>query len=113
MLARPLRLRTAEDFRETTRQGRRCSTSTVIVHAIFDDSPPPPRVGVAVNKAVGIAVQRNRVKRRLRAVIATHIRSLPGGRVVIRALPPSAQAGFASLAGDVDRCVNRLKAAAP
>jgi ribonuclease P protein component len=112
VLARSLRLRTAEDFRQTTRQGRRCSTYTVVVHALFDDSPPPPRVGIAVNKAVGIAVQRNRVKRRLRAVMATHVTSLPGGRVVIRALPPSARAGFASLAGDVDRCVNRLKAAA-
>ncbi len=112
VLARSLRLRSAEDFRQTTRQGRRCSTYTVVVHALFDDSPPPPRVGIAVNKAVGIAVQRNRVKRRLRAVMATRITSLPGGRVVIRALPPSAKAGFASLAGDVDRCVNRLTAAA-
>ena len=112
VLARPLRLRTADDFRETTRQGRRCSTSTVIMHALFDDSPPPPRVGIVVSKAVGIAVQRNRVKRRLRAVLDSHIASLPGGRVVVRALPPSAQTGFASLAGDVDLCVSRLKAAA-
>lgn len=112
VLARPLRLRTADDFRETTRQGRRCSTYTVVVHALFDDSPPPPRVGIVVSKAVGMAVRRNRVKRRLRAVLGSHVAALPGGRVVVRALPPSAQTGFASLAGDVDLCVSRLKAAA-
>lgn len=83
---------------------------TLIMHAFFDDSAPPARAGLVVNKAVGIAVQRNRVKRRLRAALRPHLSSLPGGRVVIRALPASAGADFAMLTADVQQCIDRLNA---
>ena len=51
-----------------------------------------PRVGLVVSKAVGGAVQRNRVKRRLRHLLAAHVASMPQGlTLVVRALPASAQ----------------------
>ena len=45
---------------------------------------------------------RNRVKRRLRAIMADAVVTLPAGsRVVVRALPPAATATFDELSADV------------
>ncbi len=58
--------------------------------------------GFAVSRAVGVAVVRNRVKRRLRAIAAELIPTLPHGtRLVVRALPASAGASFESLRRDL------------
>ena len=60
--------------------------------------------GLAVSKAVGGAVTRNLVKRRLRAGLAQVLPGLPeGSRVVVRALPAAATTPFAQLTSDVDR----------
>jgi ribonuclease P protein component len=76
---------------------------------MFDESSAPARAGVAVSKAVGIAVVRNQVKRRLRAGLHDLGKDLPGGRIVVRALPPAAAADFAQLRGDLKYCLNRLQ----
>lgn len=104
-------MRRPDDFRDTIRHGRSSSARTVIVHALFEGAPPP-RIGLVVNKSVGIAVTRNQVKRRLRAILNAHHKSLPGGRLVVRAMPAAAGADFAVLSADVDRCVSRLLATA-
>jgi ribonuclease P protein component len=58
--------------------------------------------GFAVSKAVGGAVIRNRVKRRLRAIMSDLLPHLPAGtQVVVRALPDSASATFDELRTDV------------
>ena len=60
-------------------------------------------VGFVVPKAVGGAVERNRVKRRLRALMRDRAGELhPGSRVVVRALAPSAAATSVELATDLD-----------
>lgn len=67
-----------------------------------------PSVGFVVSKAVGNAVVRNRVKRRLRALVADRMTTLPSGSlVVVRALPASAEADFARLSTDLDACLGR------
>lgn len=51
---------------------------------------------------------RNRVTRRLRAIMAEELRELPSGsNVVIRALPPAAAASFDELQTDVTGAVRR------
>ena len=61
-----------------------------------------PVVGFVVSKAVGNAVTRNRVKRRLRSVVQGHLMELPPEvGMVVRALPPSAECSFAELEGDL------------
>jgi ribonuclease P protein component len=82
----------SEDFRRTIRQGVRVGRSTVVLHA--DSSPSDEvRVGFVVSKAVGGAVLRNRVKRRLRHLAADRLADTPAGtRMVVRALPRSAGA---------------------
>ena len=46
---------------------------------------------------------RNLVKRRLRSVVRERLAAVPASaRVVVRALPPAATAGYARLASDFD-----------
>lgn len=75
-------------------------------------STSPPRAGLVVSKAVGNAVVRNRVKRRLRHQVAPLLQTLPTGTsVVLRALPPAAQCTSAELAEELRaglaRCLSR------
>ena len=52
-----------------------------------------PRIGFVVSGAVGNAVTRNRVKRRMRHLAAAHVPGTPGGiDIVVRALPRAATA---------------------
>jgi ribonuclease P protein component len=65
-------------------------------------------VGFIVSKAVGPAVTRNLVKRRLRHLARERLTSLPGCAVlVVRALPASAAATYADLAADFDSALDR------
>lgn len=104
------RLRRSDDFRRAVRSGRRASRRAVVLHLLAEDGcAEPPRVGFVVNKAVGNAVLRNRVHRRLRAVLATRLPDLPAGSLaVVRALPSSATASYDELAADVDGALTRL-----
>jgi ribonuclease P protein component len=78
---------------------------------LVTDGEGPPLVGFVVSKAVGNAVIRNRVKRRLRHLARERIASLPGSAVlVVRALPPAAQATYGELRSDLDRCLDRVQA---
>ena len=72
MLPRSRRLRRSGDFTATFRQGARAGTPSVVVHVAVSDRNPPEetRVGFVVSKAIGNAVARNRVKRRLRHLVA-------------------------------------------
>jgi ribonuclease P protein component len=67
------------------------------------------RFGFIVGKTVGIAIRRNLVRRRLKAVAYELLPQLPAGvDIVIRALPASAQAEWASLHEEVSRAVSRF-----
>lgn len=77
-----------------------------------DAEPVPVQVGFTVSKAVGNAATRNRVKRRLRHLTREHLQALDGlpGRaaLVVRALPPSADASYAALDADLGRTLDRV-----
>jgi ribonuclease P protein component len=61
-----------------------------VVHAA-SSTGPSSRVGFVVSKAVGGAVVRNRVKRRLRHLVAAELDGTRTGvDVVVRALPAAA-----------------------
>jgi ribonuclease P protein component len=76
------------------------------------DGPVPTRVGFVVSRSVGVAVVRNRVRRRLRHLAAGQINRLPpGSRVVVRALPASAGATYDQLAAALSSALDRAVAA--
>ena len=111
MLPAAARLRARADFAATVRQGRRGRSPLVLVHLsapapsarTVSEPTPPTRAGFVVSRAVGGAVVRNRVKRRLRALRADRLPALPtGSQVVVRALPAAAGASSPQLARALD-----------
>ena len=113
MLPAAHRLTSAAHFRTAVRRGRRRGSSSLVAHLLLTDDAGPARVGFVVSKAVGGAVVRNRVKRRLRHLVAERLALLPAGSLlVVRAMPPAAGSTYDELGADLDR-VLRLIASAP
>nr|WP_202518944.1 ribonuclease P protein component [Streptomyces sp. SID1034] len=111
------RLRRREDFATAVRRGRRAGRPLLVVHLRSGttdphapgESAPPTRAGFVVSKAVGVAVVRNLVKRRLRHLMRERLPQLPAGSlVVVRALPGAGDADHAQLARDLDAAFARL-----
>jgi ribonuclease P protein component len=68
-----------------------------------------PRIGIIVPRYAHSAVDRNRVKRRLRELIRTCLLPvLPPVALVIRALPSAYDASFHTLATEIERVAGRL-----
>ena len=68
-----------------------------------------PRVGVVVPRYSGPAVDRNRLKRRLRELVRTRLLpSAPSVDIVIRARPEAYAASFDALVADVVRVITQL-----
>jgi ribonuclease P protein component len=115
------RLTSPVHFREVVRRGRRSGGPLIVVHLLASLSEPAlvgrpvaPRVGFVVSKAVGDAVTRNLVKRRLRHLARERTPLLPSrGMLVVRALPAAADASYDDLARELDRCLVKLGVGAP
>jgi ribonuclease P protein component len=109
VLPQQARVRRPEQFRLVTRTGRRAGGRTVTAHLLLVPDGEPAKVGFVVSRAVGSAVVRNRVKRRLREIMRARLASLPeGSMLVVRAQPAAAEARQADLAADLDRILRRL-----
>ena len=92
--------------RRGSRSGRRLLTGHLLVR---DNREEPARVGFVVSRAVGGAVVRNRVRRRLRHLARGYLDRLPGGSLlVVRANPPAAAARQADLAAELDLVLSNL-----
>jgi ribonuclease P protein component len=103
------RLTGSARFSLAIRAGRRAGSDTLVIHLARPDSAGLPRIGFVVSRAVGNAVVRNKVKRRLRELVRDQDESLPGGSLlVVRALPPAAGASYAELRSDLARCLTRV-----
>jgi ribonuclease P protein component len=112
------RLTSGESFRRCIRAGRRAGSRSLVLHLAVDPAVGPAvergptQVGFVVSRAVGGAVVRNRVRRRLRHLVRDRLpelSGLPGGAVlVVRALPAAAEASYDELRGDLARCLERV-----
>jgi len=85
------RLKRSGDFSDVFRAGSRAGNQSVVVHVrrLPNDPPGTSRVGFVVSKQVGNSVMRNRVKRRMRHLVAGLEHPYPSA-VVVRALPAAA-----------------------
>ncbi|MGK8521304.1 ribonuclease P protein component [Nocardia asteroides] len=129
MLPEPYRLHHRADFSRTVRRGQRIGRRDLVVHALthgydgvvgangrHDQVPEDmlvrvggPRFGLIVSKAVGNAVIRHRVARRLRHMCAQVVDELPAGTdVVIRALPGAATASPEDLLRQLRTALRKL-----
>jgi ribonuclease P protein component len=99
VLAKANRVVRPEDFRAVVRRGRRHATPEAVYYRLAREGEPL-RLGFIVSRAVGGAVERNLLRRRMRSVGRELV---DGGRsgedVVIRALPGSAQLSWSELSG--------------
>jgi ribonuclease P protein component len=69
------------------------------------------RAGFVVPKAVGPAVARNRVRRRLRHLMRERLAALPpGAAVVVRALPGATGRDYRRLAAELDAALAAAQA---
>ncbi|WP_319463192.1 ribonuclease P protein component [Micromonospora sp. RTP1Z1] len=130
MLAAAQRLRRSDDFAAAVRGGRRVGRGAVVAHLtlptttgstattspeparnIGAETSAPSRAGFVVSKAVGNAVVRNKVRRRLRHLVRERLDQLPAGStLVVRALPAAAEASYARLGADLDAAVAAARA---
>lgn len=100
------------EFGTTINRGVRAAQPDIVVHACrcSGSGDGGPRVGLVVSKAVGNAVQRHQVSRRLRHVARCVIEDLdPADRVVIRALPSSRHAISARLEQQLRLALQRAR----
>ncbi|HUC56706.1 MAG TPA: ribonuclease P protein component [Streptosporangiaceae bacterium] len=110
MLPKAARMRRRTDFTDAIKGGSRYGRSLVVGHLITRmGCDEPPKIGFIVSRAVGQAVVRNKVRRRLRHLMAGYLHSLPrGSLLVLRANPRAATARQAELAAELDVVVNAL-----
>jgi ribonuclease P protein component len=110
MLPPAVRMRRRPEFTVAVRRGSRAGRSLLVGHLLVQrDSGEPARVGFIVSRAVGPAVVRNRVRRRLRHLVAGYLHSLPrGSLLVLRANPQAATARQADLAAELDLVLGAL-----
>jgi ribonuclease P protein component len=114
------RVRGRRGFEALRRTRRRARSGPVRVAFAPDppdaslDPPPPPRVAYAVGRKVGSAAVRNRVRRRLRAVMAEAARRerLPSGSYLVGVTPEIVPMSFEEVQHSVFNALQRLEVSA-
>jgi ribonuclease P protein component len=90
------------DYARLRRQGRRVSTKSLI---IYRGTPftgdPTSLVGITVSKSIGKAVIRNKLRRRLAAIVHEALARQRTMRLLVVARPIAAAASYSDLRGEV------------
>jgi ribonuclease P protein component len=79
------------------RRGRRARVGPLTVWFVDGNFALPPRVAYAIGRKVGDAVERNRLRRRLRAIVREWAPELAPGAYLIGAAPEAAQLSYGEL----------------
>ena len=112
------RLTAPREFRRVLREGRSRGAGGLVVHVCEGEGGAPlgrregpgqARLGLVVSRAVGTAVERNRLKRQIRvAWRELRPRTAPVDCVVV-VRKTAVGAAFAELAGHLESCLQSLK----
>jgi ribonuclease P protein component len=88
--------------------GTRSRTGPVTVTFLTDDFEGPPRVAYTVSRRVGAAVVRNRLRRRLRSIVAERTQHLLPGAYLIGVAPSVANMSYGELRSIVDKALEPM-----
>ena len=108
-MKRANRLSRSRDFDAVHRRGRSVSSRFLVLYWLPQEEPAEPRIGFAVPRAAGGAVERNRIKRRLRETWRTRIDRVPEGHdYVLIARAGTLGRRYQSLIGDLEEGLRHL-----
>lgn len=106
---RVARVRSRRQFAALRSAGRRSRRRSIQVTAAapLEGAPPVAAVAYAIGRPVGTAVVRNRLRRRLRALIAEL--APPPGTYLVIATPAAATRSFAELRDELGACLDEVR----
>ena len=100
-------LRRRADFEAIGRRGTARSTPLLVLRSLRTDRTET-RVGLSTPRTLGGAVQRNRVRRRLRELVRTRLERIgPGWDLLLIARPAAGGATHAELEAAIDALLPR------
>ena len=110
--SRSARLLRHSDFERVYKFGKRQFSAHMTFFYLRRESGEGSRIGFTVKKALGNAVQRNRMKRRLREAVRAQWNSVPGTvDMVINPKQALLTADFAVIRGEIERGFQQIKKA--
>ncbi len=110
MYPKTARLLRSCDFRTTYDQGARLPGPYFAAWVRRRDETGAPRIGFTTPRALGGAVVRNRLKRRIREAVRLHYTGLaPGWDIVINPRRAALEAAFPALEAEVERLFSKCK----
>ena len=105
----PRTLKKRADFLRVRATGRRWAATGLVLQMRARDDDGPLRVGYTVSKKVGNAVERNRVRRRLRAAVRESLGPRPGRDYVVIGRRAALSRPWEALVGDLKAAADRVE----
>ena len=100
-------LRRRADFEAIGRNGQARATPQLVLRSMQTDRAES-RIGLSTPKSLGGAVQRNRVRRRLRELVKARLERIgPGWDLLLIARPAAAEASHTELGAAIDALLDR------
>lgn len=103
-------IRDQKSFQRLRTSGKRVGVGDLWVVSVLGAEYDMPKLAFAIGRTVGNAVVRNRLRRRLRALLSTEVRP-PNGLFLLGARPGAGQRSFAELAVMLSTIFNRIERA--
>lgn len=104
----------SREFRRVYDKGVRIPGPLFVAFCLGPDGAEPraagPRIGFTVPRAIGGAVVRNRIRRRLREALRVRLADLDGGwQIVVNPRKQAFDAPFADIEKEVEKLLRRLR----
>jgi ribonuclease P protein component len=100
----------SKDFRRIYDEGARFSGPLFAAFCVREPAPDGPRIGFTVPRAIGKAVVRNRIRRRVREAVRFHLERLnPQWSIVINPRRKAFHAAMPDLRKEVERLFLRCE----
>ena len=110
MLPKHLRLRERKDFKRVYQRGQTLALPTLALYW-RKSGKAGPRIGFSVSKKLGGAVERNRLKRRYRAIARQLLPQFPAGvDLIFVARPAAAKADYRRQSAEMAQALAQVAA---